>query len=61
MPSLGFATTYSDSSLFVKHVGHDIVVLLLHVDDIILTGSASGAIIQVIKALTTILSLISMI
>jgi hypothetical protein len=41
LPSLGFATTYSDSSLFVKHVGSQIVVLLLYVDDIILTGSAS--------------------
>jgi histone deacetylase 1/2 len=52
LPSLGFATTYSDSSLFVKHVGHEIVVLLLYMDDIILTESASGAIIQVIKAFT---------
>jgi histone deacetylase 1/2 len=50
---LGFATTCSDSSLFVKHVGHKIVVLLLYVDDIILVGSASTAILQVIKALTT--------
>ncbi|KAI5312034.1 hypothetical protein L3X38_041207 [Prunus dulcis] len=53
LPSLGFENTYSDSSLFVKHVGHGIVVLLLYVDDIIITGSASGAITQVISALTT--------
>jgi len=53
LPSLGFATTYSDSSLFVKHVGSQIVVLLLYVDDIILTGSASAAILQVIQALST--------
>ncbi|VVA25644.1 PREDICTED: Retrovirus-related Pol poly from transposon TN, partial [Prunus dulcis] len=53
LPSLGFENTYSDSSLFVKHVGHEIVVLLLYVDDIIITGSASGAITQVISALTT--------
>ena len=53
LPSLGFATTYSDSSLFVKHVGPHIVVLLLYVDDIIITGSASAAILQVIQALTT--------
>jgi hypothetical protein len=53
LPSLGFATTYSDSSLFVKHVGSQIVVLLLYVDDIILIGSASAAILQVIQALST--------
>ncbi|XP_070682526.1 uncharacterized mitochondrial protein AtMg00810-like [Malus domestica] len=29
----------SDTSLFVKHDGTDIVVILLYVDDIILTGS----------------------
>ncbi|KAI5321879.1 hypothetical protein L3X38_030951 [Prunus dulcis] len=52
LPSLGFENTYSDSSLFVKHFGHEIVVLLLYVDDIIITGSASGAITQVISALT---------
>ncbi|KAM2657920.1 hypothetical protein EV1_013235 [Malus domestica] len=44
LPSLGFENTYFDSSLFVKHVGHEIVVLLLYVDDIIITGNASGAI-----------------
>ncbi|KAM2192742.1 hypothetical protein ACFX1Q_028395 [Malus domestica] len=53
LPSLGFENTYSDSSLFVKHVGHEIVVLLLYVDDIIITGNASDAITQVINALTT--------
>jgi hypothetical protein len=53
LPSLGFATTYSDSSLFFKHVGPNIVMLLLYVDDIIITGSASATILQVIQALTT--------
>jgi hypothetical protein len=53
LPSLGFATTYFDSYLFVKHVGSQIVVLLLYVDDIIHTGSMSVAILQVIRALTT--------
>ena len=36
LPSLGFKTTYSNSLLFVKHAGHEIVVLLLCVDDIII-------------------------
>ena len=53
LSSVGFETTYSDSSLFVKHVGPAIVVLLLYVDDIIITRSASGEIQQVISALTT--------
>ncbi|CAN6557283.1 unnamed protein product [Malus baccata var. baccata] len=36
---MGFHMSQSDTSLFVKHDGTDIVVLLLYVDDIILTGS----------------------
>jgi len=53
LSSVGFETTYSDSSLFVKHVGPAIVVLLLYVDDIIIIKSVSGEIQQVISALTT--------
>ena len=51
LPSLGFLTTYSDSSLFVKPVGQSVVILLLYVDDIIITGSATDAITEVIGAL----------
>ncbi|XP_070674720.1 uncharacterized protein [Malus domestica] len=53
LPHLGFQTTYSDSSLFVKTVDSGIVILLLYVDDIIITGSASASIQQVITALHT--------
>ncbi|TQE03277.1 hypothetical protein C1H46_011089 [Malus baccata] len=52
LPSLGFASTYADSSLFVKHIGTEIVILLLYVDDIIVTGNASSVIQQVIDSLT---------
>ncbi|KAM2011562.1 hypothetical protein ACFX1T_023520 [Malus domestica] len=51
LPSLGFQFTYSDSSLFVKHAGDYIVILLLYVDDIIITGSASQCVTDVIHAL----------
>ncbi|KAM1547885.1 hypothetical protein ACFX1Z_009145 [Malus domestica] len=51
VPHLGFSNTYSDNSLFVKHVGSSIVILLLYVDDIIITSSATDAIQQVISAL----------
>ncbi|KAM1079132.1 hypothetical protein ACFX2B_013731 [Malus domestica] len=53
LPKLGFHNTYSDSSLFVKTVGANIVILLLYVDDIIITGSATIVIQQVIDALTS--------
>ncbi|KAM1452490.1 hypothetical protein ACFX2I_039449 [Malus domestica] len=53
LPQLGFNNTYSDSSLFVKCVGAEIVILLLYVDDIIITGSAAATIQQVIAQLTT--------
>ncbi|XP_017190466.1 uncharacterized mitochondrial protein AtMg00810-like [Malus domestica] len=51
LPSLGFLTIYLDFFLFVKHVGHFVVILLLYVDDIIITGSATVAITDVIQAL----------
>ncbi|XP_070662215.1 uncharacterized mitochondrial protein AtMg00810-like [Malus domestica] len=53
LPTLGFQSTYADSSLFVKIVGSDIVVLLLYVDDIILTGNSHSVIQQVINFLTS--------
>ncbi|CAN6726648.1 unnamed protein product [Malus baccata var. baccata] len=46
-------STYSDSSLFVKIGGSDIVIVLLYVDDIIISGSSTFAIQQVIQSLTT--------
>ncbi|CAN6703494.1 unnamed protein product [Malus baccata var. baccata] len=36
---MGFMMSQSDTSLFVKHDGVDVIALLLYVDDIILTGS----------------------
>jgi len=52
LPSLGFHTTYADSFLFVKKSGSSVVILLLYVDDIIITGNASTMIDDVICALT---------
>ncbi|KAM1319724.1 hypothetical protein ACFX2H_004687 [Malus domestica] len=51
-PSLGFTSTYADSSLFVKQIDSSVVVLLLYVDDIIITGNAPTLISDVISALT---------
>lgn len=53
MPQLGFQNTYSDSLLFVKKADFAIVVLLLYVDDIIITGSDNVVLQQVIDYLTT--------
>ncbi|KAM1393866.1 hypothetical protein ACFX2F_029972 [Malus domestica] len=50
--SLGFDTTYADSSLFVKQVGSAVVILLLYVDDIIITRNAISVVDDVITALT---------
>ncbi|XP_050134493.1 uncharacterized mitochondrial protein AtMg00810-like [Malus sylvestris] len=52
LPSLGFTSTYADSSLFVKQIDSFVVVLLLYVDDIIITGNAPTLISDVISALT---------
>lgn len=45
---LGFQSSYADPSLFVKSNGHYIVVLLLFVDDIILTRDIDASIQHVI-------------
>ncbi|KAM2196223.1 hypothetical protein ACFX1R_030129 [Malus domestica] len=39
LPAMGFIMSQSDTSLFVKHDGVDVIALLLYVDNIILTGS----------------------
>ncbi|XP_021808696.1 uncharacterized protein LOC110752368 [Prunus avium] len=39
LPAIGFQASQSDPSLFVKHSDSEVVILLLYVDDIILTGS----------------------
>ncbi|KAM2172488.1 hypothetical protein FF2_035315 [Malus domestica] len=52
LPSLGFLSTYYNPSLFVKHVGKSVVILLFYVDDIITTWSDSAAIDITIGALT---------
>ncbi|CAN6723360.1 unnamed protein product [Malus baccata var. baccata] len=49
---LGFKTSYADPSLFVKSTDHSIVVLLLYVDDIILTGDSDVVVQFVISQLT---------
>ncbi|TQE01264.1 hypothetical protein C1H46_013171 [Malus baccata] len=51
LPGLGFKASLADPSLFVQHTSLGTVVLLLYVDDIILTGSSSQLIDGVIQAL----------
>ena len=53
LPTLGFHHRYLDSSLFVKYLDVGVIILLVYVDDIIITGSDSNVINQVIAALTT--------
>lgn len=52
LPTMGFQSTYVDSSLFVKCVGPHIVILLLYVDDIIITSCSNSAITEVISVLS---------
>ena len=53
LPSLGFTSTFSDSSLFVKNLEAGIIILLVYVDDIIITGSDLVAIKAVIMSLAS--------
>ncbi|XP_068323099.1 uncharacterized mitochondrial protein AtMg00810-like [Pyrus communis] len=52
LPSLGFQVSQADPSLFIQQSSKGTVLLLLYVDDVILTGSSSTLINQVITALT---------
>ncbi|CAN6689823.1 unnamed protein product [Malus baccata var. baccata] len=54
---MGFHMSQSDTSLFVKHDGTDIVVLLLYVDDIILTGSNKTQVQAIIQELGDVFEL----
>ncbi|KAI5343142.1 hypothetical protein L3X38_011018 [Prunus dulcis] len=54
LPAVGFTVSHSDPSFFVKHVGSDSVILLLYVDDIILTGSKDSLVQEVIDELSAV-------
>ncbi|XP_066333358.1 uncharacterized mitochondrial protein AtMg00810-like [Miscanthus floridulus] len=49
--TLGFTATRSDSSLFTLRRGHDLVYLLLYVDDIVITGSSAALIQNIVNKL----------
>ena len=48
----GFASSLSDSSLFIKRHRSSTVIILVYVDDLIITGNDSSLIDQVIKLLS---------
>lgn len=54
MPTLGFNVLDSDPSLFVKTQESALVILLLYVDDIIITGSDAVLVQQVIDELSMV-------
>ncbi|CAN6715703.1 unnamed protein product [Malus baccata var. baccata] len=54
---MGFTASLSDTSLFTKKDGDDLVILLLYVDDIILTGSNTSKINTAIQELSEVFDL----
>ena len=50
LSTMGFVVSDSDTNLFVKTQGGDVVILLLYVDDIIITGSSTLLMQKVIDA-----------
>ena len=47
----GFKVSHSDNSLFTKHKGNDTIVVLVYVDDIIVTGNNQNKIDEVKRVL----------
>ncbi|CAN6696160.1 unnamed protein product [Malus baccata var. baccata] len=54
---MGFKASTSDSSLFVKQCENDMVILLLYVDDIIITSSNSSKVQRIITELSKVFEL----
>lgn len=57
LPTFGFKAALSYSSLFVKSDGEDVILLLLYVDNIILSGSSTSKIQFVIIDLASLFDL----
>ncbi|KAB2632602.1 hypothetical protein D8674_028849 [Pyrus ussuriensis x Pyrus communis] len=57
LQAIGFKVSVSDSSLFVKVIDTQVVILLLYVDDIIIKGSSSQLIQYVINTLSEVFDL----
>jgi hypothetical protein len=51
LTSIGFVEAKSDTSLFIYRRGTDTALLLLYVDDIVLTASSASLLKQIIGAL----------
>ena len=49
--STGFTCCHSDPIVYIQHLGDDILILVLYVDDIILIGSSSSMLQDVKHAL----------
>lgn len=47
----GFFSSTADPSLFIKHSGHQVLVLILYVDDMLVTGSSSAMLMEFIATL----------
>ena len=48
---MGFRSTISDSSLFTKITANSIILILIYVDDILITGNDTNAITALVAAL----------
>ena len=55
--SWNFIVSTSDSSLFIRHSGKDVLFLLVYVDDILLSGNNSNLIQQTIAKLNSVFAL----
>ncbi|KAK9207149.1 hypothetical protein WN943_017434 [Citrus x changshan-huyou] len=49
----GFRSSKSDTSLFFKHIGRNVLIILVYVDDILITGSSEVYISEVISLLSS--------
>ena len=55
--SQGFANSHSDSSLFVQHTSISLLILVIYVEDILVTGSDPAPLAQFIQHMHTVFSM----
>lgn len=55
--TLGFVNSVADTSLFIKRAGHQVLYVLVYVDDMLITGNDKSAISQLITTLDSRFSL----
>ena len=57
LQSLGFTGSLANTSLFVRNFGGEIIILLIYVDDIVVTSNNTGALPKLLRELSRLFAM----